>query len=72
MTFSAFLAAWRFEWRLLRRDAAAWAVLAAILTMSALAFFNGAERVAAQKAGIEDARRDETQRLDALRNALAD
>ncbi|HEY8064300.1 MAG TPA: DUF3526 domain-containing protein [Methylosinus sp.] len=72
MTLSAFLAAWRFEWRLLRRDAAAWAVLAAILTMSALAFFNGAERVAAQKAGIEDARRDETQRLDALRNALAD
>ncbi|PWB95514.1 DUF3526 domain-containing protein [Methylosinus sporium] len=72
MTLSAFLAAWRFEWRLLRRDAAAWAVLAAIATMSALAFFDGAERIAAQKAAIEDARRDETLRLDSLRKTLAD
>ena len=47
MTFSAFLSALRFELRLLRRDAAAWAVLAAITTMSALAFFNGEERVLA-------------------------
>jgi ABC-2 type transport system permease protein len=72
MSFSAFLAAWRFEWRILRRDVAAWAVFAAITTMSALAFFNGAERVAAQKAAIEDARRDETQRIAGLRQALAD
>jgi ABC-2 type transport system permease protein len=71
MNVSAFLAAWRFEWRILRRDAAAWAVLAAITAMSALAFFNGAERVAAQRAGIEDARRDEGRRIAALRASLA-
>jgi ABC-2 type transport system permease protein len=72
MFLSTFLAASRFEWRILRRDVAVWAVLAAIATMSALAFFNGAERVAAQKAAIEDARRDEAQRLAGLRQTLAD
>lgn len=71
MAVSAFLAAWRFEWRILRRDPAAWVVLAAIVVMSTLALSNGAMRVAAQTAAIEEARRDEAQRLARLRESLA-
>lgn len=72
MDISLLAAAVRFEWRILRRDAATWLALAAIVTMAGLAFFNGAERLSAQTAAIEAARADEARRLESLRQNLVD
>jgi ABC-2 type transport system permease protein len=68
---SAFLAGWRFEARMMRRDGAVWFALIVLAGVALFALAMGSARVASQQAAIDAARADETQRLSRLQKTLA-
>lgn len=72
MNCSVLAAAMRFEWRILRREVATWAVLVSIAAIVGFALCNGAARVSAQSKAIEQARVEEGQRLAFLRKSLVE
>ncbi|TLG77014.1 DUF3526 domain-containing protein [Methylocystis sp. B8] len=68
---SAFLAGFRFEARMMRRDGAIWFALLTLACVALFALAMGSARVAAQQAAIAAARADETQRIANLQKTLA-
>lgn len=69
---SAFLAGLRFEAVMLRREAAVWLALTALVAAALFALWNGAARVETQRNLVASARADEAQRIEGLRRTLAE